>query len=200
MSTVTVVVTSIPPRGRMLGRALESVARQTRPADAIVAVIDHHREGAALNRDNGLSMVTTDYVAFLDDDDELYPDHLARLLAAAAETGADLVYPWFDVGSGGTDPFPQFEGAPWDPAEPHQIPVTFLARTVAVHEAGGFSFGWDTAQSEDPGVDEHGNRAGEDYRLVVRMNDRSAKIHHLPARTWVWHHHGANTSGLPSRW
>lgn len=195
---VTAVIPSIPPRRAMLARAVESVMRQTTPVAAISVALDCERRGAADTRDRALAAAATPYVAFLDDDDELYPHHVKVLLEAALSTGADLVYPWFDVGSGGTDPFPQHEGKPWDPENPHQVPVTFLAKTELVRDVGGFSKLW--PGEADPGTDAEGNRAGEDYRLMLRLSAKGAHILHVPERTWLWHHHGANTSGLPSRW
>ena len=180
----------------MLTRALRSVAAQRRPADNVVVQMDVDRVGAALNRDRGLAQVTTEWVAFLDDDDELYSHHLQRLLETAEETGADLVYPWFDVGSGGTDPFPMFEGQPWSNEERHQVPITFLVKTEAANEVEGFNGGWE----DDGAVDEHGNRAGEDLHFIYKLVDAGKKIVHHNERTWLWHHHGSNTSGLPSRW
>jgi glycosyltransferase involved in cell wall biosynthesis len=196
-SGVSVVVPSIPPRAGMLQRALASIWAQEVAPDAVIVTLDTDRRGAPYNRDAGLAKVDTEYVAFLDDDDELYPQHLRLLLAVAAQTGADLVYPWFDV-LGGTDPFAEHFGQPWSNDAPHQVPVTFLARTVAVRDALGFSGGWDPAH--DPGIDAVGNRAGEDWQLILRLCKANARIVHLPERTWAWHHHGANTSGLPSRW
>ncbi len=46
--------------------------------------------------------MNTEWVAFLDDDDYFYPQHLEALANAAQDTGADMVYPWYDV-DGGTD-------------------------------------------------------------------------------------------------
>jgi glycosyltransferase involved in cell wall biosynthesis len=196
-----VAVTAIPPRLAcgMLARALGSVARQSRPPAAAAVAVDVDRAGAPATRDRALAMVDTEYVAFLDDDDELGEDHLALLAAEAARTGADLVYPWYTV-DGGVDPHAAFEGVPWDDARPHQVPVTFLARTRAIRAAGGFSHAWDPSQGEDPGTDALGNRAGEDYRLILRLVALGAAIVHLPVRTWTWHHHSRNTMGLPSRW
>lgn len=196
---ITVVVTALPTRTPMLADALVSVTSQTRLPDALVVSWATDRTPAPVTRDRGLAGVQTEWVAFLDDDDMLYPRHLAVLESVAYRTGADVVYPWFDV-VGGTDPFPQFEGRPWDNAEPHQFPVTFLARTTLVRDVcGGFAYGWDTAQGEDPGTDEYGNRAGEDWRMILRMVAAKAHIHHHPERTWAWRHHAHNTSGLPSR-
>lgn len=197
MNGITVVVPSIPPRGEMLQRALASVWGQELAPDAVVVTLDNDRLGAPYNRDAGLAKVDSEYVAFLDDDDELYPTHLRLLGAVARQTNADLVYPWFDV-IGGADPFAEYEGRPWQNDAPHQVPVTFLARTSAVRDALGFSGGWDPAH--DPGVDVDGNRAGEDWQLILRLCAADARIVHLPVRTWAWHHHGGNTSGLPSRW
>lgn len=196
-SGVTVVVPSIPPRAGMLQRALASVWAQELAPAAVIVTLDSDKRGAPYNRDDGLAKVDTEWVAFLDDDDELYPAHLRRLLRVAVESAADLIYPWFDV-AGGTDPFPQFFARPWSNNEPHQVPVTFLARTAAVRDAGGFAGDWDPAH--DPGTDKQGNRAGEDFQLILRLCKADARIVHLPERTWRWHHHSANTSGLPSRW
>lgn len=192
MTGVTVAIPAIAPRIDRLGQALTSVRAQTRLPDAILVEFDHDRQGPAVVRNRLLAKVATEWVAWLDDDDVLYPNHLERLLATAEETGADMVFPWFDV-QGGTDPFPQHFGAPWDPADPHQTTITVLMRTETVRAAGGF---------EEPGdsVDGEGHRAGEDFRLVCTMNTAGAKIVHLPERTWLWNHWGGNTSGRPDRW
>lgn len=193
MNDITVVIPSIPPREVMLARALLSVQSQTLAPQTTVIVLDIGKEGAPANRQAGLNQVTTEYVAFLDDDDELYPEHLEALRTNIGD--ADLIYPWFDVG-GGTDPFPHHEGKPWDCSNPHQVPITFLARTESVQSAGGFLEDW----SETGAVDDEGNRIGEDFLLITRLCARGAKIVHLNQRTWRWHHHASNTSGLPSRW
>jgi glycosyltransferase involved in cell wall biosynthesis len=44
------------------------------------------RPGASATRNAGLSRVTSDYVAFLDDDDDFLPDKLALLIKAMIET------------------------------------------------------------------------------------------------------------------
>lgn len=196
--TVTVIIPAIPSRPEFLSRAMSSVALQTRQPDKLIVRFATDRKGAPDQRDDMLTMVDTEYVAPLDDDDWLFPHHLETLLEVADRESADLVYPWFEV-KGGTDPFPQFEGKPWDNAEPHQIPITALFRTRSVRDLGGWTEAWDTFDPECPGQDEYGNRAGEDYALVKRMAAAGMKIVHVPERTWAWRHHATNTMGLPSR-
>lgn len=190
---ITVVIPTVAPRQQMLNRALKSVAAQTlQPADVIV-VTDTERQGAPLTRQRGLEAVKTKLVAFLDDDDEFLPQHLERCREHLYSTGADLVYPWFHV-VGGTDPFPQFYGRPWDPQAPHHTTVTVLARTDALLAVGGF-----LAEGPDNLDNPDDPRAGEEYRMVLALNSAGYWISHLPERTWNWHHHGQNTSGLPRK-
>lgn len=198
MTTISVVIPSIPPRARLRARALVSVCGQTRQPDEIVVEIDHEGAGAAHTRDKALRTATSDRVAFLDDDDELGQLHLERLEAVMDETGADLVFPWFTV-IGGVDPFPQHFGRVWTKDDPTQTTITFLVKREAALAVGGFIDG-------DEGVDGDGHRAGEDFRFVCRLADAGYSIVHLPERTWKWHHHMApdgksigNTSGRPWR-
>lgn len=194
---ITVVIPTIPTEARhkMLERAIESVNAQIHPPTMIQLEQDADREGASIVRDRGLRRVQTRLVAFLDDDDELYSQHLDHLAEALWATQADLVYPWFDV-VGGSDPFPEFFGQPWDNEHPHQTTVTFLAKTEALLACGGFQ---DLMDGPDVGTDPLGHRAGEEYRLVLRLAAAGYKIVHLSERTWAWYHHGQNTMGLPSR-
>lgn len=198
---ITAVVTSIPTRNNdHLVKALGSVFSQTKPVDALVVVVDNAKQGAAINRDNGVAMVQTEWVAFLDDDDWWYPNHIEVLAAAAEESGADYIHPHYDV-IGGTDPFPMFEGRQFDIADPHQIPITVLARTEVIRAVGGYSEMPDNLGPDDPGlVDPTGVRSGEDWRLTLRLGAAGYKFHHIPQRTWCWRHWAGNTAGLPSRW
>lgn len=190
MTTVGVAIPSIPPRGQMLRRALGSALRQDRVPDALSVVIDHDRNGATTTRNRAWRALDTEYVAFLDDDDEMLPCHLDRLLSTAESTGADLTYAWYSV-EGGHDPFPQHFGRPWDPSDPRQTTITCLWRRTALEAIDGFPEVADL-------TDEVGNRIGEDFAAVCALNDKGGVIVHLPERTWTWWHHGRNTSGLPT--
>lgn len=176
----------------MLGRAIDSVLAQTRPADALSVVIDHEGRGAAATRNQAWRSLDTDWVAFLDDDDELEDIHLDHLLACAIENDADLVYPWFTV-VGGTDPFPDNFGKPWDSEAPVHTTVTCLWRKDALEKIDGFP-------PYELTYDYEGHGIGEDFLAVQNLSEAGGKIVHLPERTWRWHHHLFHTMGLPERW
>lgn len=195
-SDITVVVTTFPERYDVLGRAVASAANQTLPPEFIIVSVDGEREGAAATRTRGLSQVTTEWTAFLDDDDFLYPEHLEKLKVHADLTDADMVFPWFDVLGTGKDPFPMNEHKEWTLEDPHQTTITMLVRTEAARGVGGFL--GDEEDIDGQEVDAEGNRAGEDFRFVLRLAKAGARIEKLHERTWVWVHHTSNTSGLPS--
>jgi hypothetical protein len=191
---ITVLIPTIPGRKLQLAGALASVQAQTyQPAEVLVEE-DTDREGPAAVRNRLLQRAQTDWVAFLDDDDWLLPHHLHTLVSAQLEAhnDPDVVWPWFQV-EGGTDPFPQHRGRQWDPADPHQIPITVLASRQAILDVGGF-------RTIPEGLtDADGNRAGEDYALWLDLSAAGYRFHHTPETTWVWRHWAHNTSGLPSR-
>ncbi len=184
---ITVVIPSIPTRGKLLRRALASVVSQTLSPAAVSVAVDVGREGSAATRNRALAAVQTEWCAFLDDDDQLLPQHLERLAACAGQASADVVYPC-PVVEGRPMPWLQF-GMPFDAAElrrANYIPVTVLARTELVKAAGGFQC--------PPGsiYDDHG--------CWLAMLDRGARFVHLPERTWIWNWHPGQTEGQPDRW
>lgn len=187
---VTIVIPHIPVRTKLLTRALGSIMTQTvMPADIIV-VTDAQHDGAAMTRNRGLSMVETEYVAFLDDDDWLYSDHLEQCMWEIREWNADVVYPWFDVVNG-TDPLGMF-GKPFDPEHlkiSNYIPVTVVAKTATLRDVGGFT--------PHPDAAGHPN---EDWGCWLAVHNAGGKIMHTPHRTWTWDHSTGNTSGRGDRW
>lgn len=189
---VTAVIPAVPPRvaDGKLERAVRSVLAQTRPVDAISVSVDHARRGAAANRTRAVSGVGTEWIALLDDDDEWNPDHVQRLKEHADETGADVIYPWFNV-SGGFDPWPGIEGAPFSAERLRQfnyIPITVLVRTELLWTVGGFR---PKGPPENP---------CDDWGTWERLVEAGAVFSHLPWRTWTWHWHPGNTSGRSDRW
>jgi len=192
---VTAVIPSIPPRRHTtLIRAMDSVLRQDHPVDAISIAVDHDHEGSAVTRNCALAGVSTEWTAFLDDDDTWRASHIGSLLRAAEESGADVIYPWFTV-LHGWDPLTEFEGQPFNEKilreSQNYIPVTVLARTRLVQEVGGFE---DRNKSTEPGAS-----PCDEWGLWLKLLDAGATFHHLNERSWFWHW-GANTSGRGDRW
>jgi glycosyltransferase involved in cell wall biosynthesis len=185
---ITVLIPTIPGRRDQLDRAVLSAQRQTYPPARILLQLDQDREGAAATRNKALQQVDTEWVAFLDDDDELYPEHLKLCGRAAKLNHADVIYPGYDADQ---DPVGCF-GLPFDGEllqHRNFIPVTTLCRTEAVLEAGGFQ----------AHPDENGDPC-EDWGLWLAMAERGARFVHLPVRTWRWNNGNMTTRGRPDRW
>lgn len=203
--TVGVAIPSIKSRQDYLTRALQTVLDQTYPVSQISVAIDHDRHGAAPTRNRAAQSLTTDYIAFLDDDDELLPQHIELLVKKALSTEADMVYPWFHI-TGNPDPLavPDENGrfiSPFGRAFSSQmrdylinranfIPVTFLIKRQVFAELGGFP---------TPNTPEWPHTECEDWGFLTKLARGSYTIAHLPERTWTWHHHGKNTSGRGDR-
>lgn len=194
MPGITVVIPTIPPRSGLLQRAVASVLSQTHPAAGLAIAIDHAKQGAPGTRQRALDMVSTHWVAFLDDDDEFMPTHLETLWDAAHAYDSDYVYSWFETVPAGGDPFPLGHyPKPWSNAEPRQTTITTLVRTELARQVGFAKF-------EETGELVDGQRWGEDWSFTLGCLEAGAKIHHVVAKTWYWHHDSANTSGRPDRW
>jgi glycosyltransferase involved in cell wall biosynthesis len=115
-----------------LPRALSSIARQShRPLE--IVLVDAAASGAApsppagipmrvvrrgpLDRPRaanaGLEAATGAWIAFLDEDDEIAPDHLASLLAVAMVAGADAAYSQTQLTDEAGRPTRVFGGGPF---------------------------------------------------------------------------------------
>ena len=187
---ITVVIPTIGTRTELLERAAASVEAQTLQPTRLHVQLDTGREGAAATRNRALRHVDTEWVAFVDDDDELLPNHLRLCARAARLTGADVVYPGYEC-AGGDDPVGCF-GIPFDGEllkRRNFIPVTVLARTELVLAAGGFQ--------EHP--DDSGDPC-EDWGLWLAMHEQGATFYHLPQKTWRWNLAPGSTRGRPDRW
>jgi hypothetical protein len=200
--TVTVCIPTIPGREQMLVRARASVVAQTRKPDHLLVGLDRDRTGAAATRNRLLESVTTDAIAWLDDDDRFNPVHIAACMRVLENSpGVDLVYP-APVMDGGDDPtattyqgvFPTSPwGIRWQPElEQHIrdhgsfIPITHVVRTDAVRKAGGFPEGR---------VLPSGRYQGEDECYLRALLDTGAQFEHLNRRTWTWTVNPKSTAG-----
>lgn len=194
---ITVSIASISPRQKngFFARAVASVGQQMRPAHAISVAVDVEHEGAPPTKQRALDGVTTPWVAFLDDDDELCSWHLEQLFGWARTHQADYVFGgfWIDTGTERLEDHSAFRPGhwtePWDDANPRETTSTILCRTELAKEVGFER------------LPERGeNNTGEDWRLVNGIMRLGGKIVCMPGKTWVWHWDSMNTSGLPTRW
>lgn len=182
---VTVIIPTIPPRVDMLTHAVRSALVQNLPPRAFSVAVDTEHAGAAATRQRALQAAQTGWVAFLDDDDWWYPNHLEVLTAYADAHGADYAYSWFD----GNNPFPMHRGRQMNPAEPHHTTMTVLVRTELAKSVG---FANHPAASPE--------WTGEDWLFTLRCIEAGAKFIGTDIITWYYNAHGANTSGLGTRW
>lgn len=185
----------------MLKRALASVNAQIRPADQVIVELDDDRTGAAATRNRAFDRCDTDLVAWLDDDDELLPNHLLRLARVLERADViDLVYPIPRIPVGRDPTAVAVNGVwqkPWGVPfgleqqnhlinEGSFIPITHMVRSGLVREIGGFPRPGDV-------------RWIEDWGYLVKLLNVGARFVHLPVVTWLWHIHDNHTGGDPAR-
>lgn len=193
---ITVAIPSHTGRdkaGAFLARAVGSVSRQTLPARAISVAADTTGEGAPATRQRALDAVATPWVAFLDSDDEFMPVHLEKLSKWGRKHGADYIFSHYKVAGESTDPRPWALSKPFDPDAPHETTTTILVRTDLARTVGIMREGMDAASLRRK------LHAGEDWEFTRGCVAMGAHIVHFPRITWIWHHHGLNTSGIPGR-
>lgn len=194
--TVSVCIPTIPPRAALLERALRSVEAQTRPPEDVIVVEDEHGVGAGAARNAAWRLAETDVVAFLDDDDELLPDHLELCVGALERERADLAYPWFelvgweDATEERPDPLATRRngelvhplGVPFGTEQTKHlreyawIPATVVVRRSFLEAVGGYP--------EAGSRDYERYRQCEDWALLNRLLDARARFVHVPKRTW----------------
>lgn len=187
---ITCLTPTIPPRTLLLARARRSVAEQKRPADNHVIAVDWTGDGPGATRNIALDRVTTEWVAFIDDDDELLPHHLRACERAAKFFGGDVIYPIGRYDAVGDDPLGQL-GRPFSADRlrmTNYIPVTVMVRTQAVLDVGGFPVG-----DEAPLM---GAQRCEDWGLWLRLLRAGATFTPLHQITWLCHQHGGRFGNL----
>jgi hypothetical protein len=190
--TVSVVVPYHPEREQngQLARAVDSVKAQKRQPDELILEPDPERTGAAATRNRALQRVTTDFVAWLDSDDMLLPNHIRGLCKTQETYKADIVYSaWEGINTRMFDP--ALFVTQWSPIHEklqlagNFMPITTLIRTQAMLDVGGFQ----EAQI--------GN--GEDAQMYRKLIYAGCVFACHPAVTWLWPPNTSHTSGLGSR-
>lgn len=199
MTTVHFVIPTIPPRADLLVRAVASIDAQRINGSPISSdthiEVDHDARGASPTRNVALRRALDhsdpwDWIAFLDDDDELLPNHCELLLSAAIEQGVGCAFGWFEV-VGGSDPFPEHRWLPFDPEAPRVVPITYMAKASVLAEAVEVTGGFVEAQA-------HTGYWSQDQYLLCEVVRRGGCAV-LTDISWRWFHDSGNTSGRPWR-
>jgi hypothetical protein len=174
INRVAVITPTVASRRSLLEECKVSVKAQTWGGDILHAIgEDHAKVGAATMRNNIVHGVDPSYawLAFVDDDDVLKPEHLATLVAASE--GADVVYSdCTEEGFTKTWNTREFNYAEIKAA--NYIPVTALMRRSIFESIGGF-------QSEP--------YPGEDQHLWLRAALAGARFRYVPRTTWTYRKH-----------
>ena len=198
VADVTVCTATIPTRVELLERAIRSVTNQTLKVQEHSIKLDLDKLGQPAVLDQIIQEAKTKYVAILDDDDELLPNHIELLYKKIIETDVDLVFPHFKYSNlSDAGHLEMFRGLPWDNNNPHQVPVTWMAKREAILDVGGFSGDFDVLSYE---VDNQGNRIGPDFNLIKKLAKANKHITNIPEITWIYHVGHPSTLGMPIRW
>jgi GT2 family glycosyltransferase len=198
--TISVItpVYNTPPQ--YLRACIESVRRQAYPnwelcladdgstSDATRAVLKEYEHDPRirltyLERNSQISLASNaaiksssgEFIALLDHDDELTPDALYHVVRYLNEhRDADMLYSdedKLDLVGGRCDPYFKPD---WSPE--HFLTCMYtchlmVVRRTLVDEIGGFRAGYEGAQ---------------DYDLVLRLMERTPRIHHIPRILYHW--------------
>ena len=173
--SVSVITPAIPPRLDRLQQAMASVRGQRHPAMEHLIAIDNGRHGSAAMRNKLVRAASGDWIAPLDDDDYLLPNHLELLVAAAnGPDRPDVVYSYCKVTGRGDGWVPNREFDADELRRGNFIPVTALIRRELLEDLGGWHHSRDV------------QNGWEDWNLWIRALDAGAKFACVPEVTWVY--------------
>jgi Glycosyl transferase family 2 len=176
---VTVVTPWMRGREELLAEAEKSVGEQTVLPVMHLIQEDTWNEGPAIIRNRMLHQVETPWVAFLDDDDLLDPEHIETLLLETMAADSDVTWSWCRTTGERAPVIPrptQFNSD--DLRQANYIPVTTVVNTDAAMSVGGFD----------------ASNLNEDWGLWLRMLAAGARFSVVPEVTWTYRFHDTNRS------
>lgn len=156
----------------MLKECKASVAAQTLAPSNHLILLDDWGFGEAKMRNLLVGMATTDWVAFLDDDDLFKPHHLSVLWEAHDD--ADIIYSDCEV-QGLAKHWKVQEFDLEQIRQKNYISVTVLARKSVLLDAGGFR-----------------NLPNPDWDMWVRLGEAGVRFRFVPEVTWTYRIHAGS--------
>lgn len=170
MLDVTVITPSLSWRGTKLARCIQSVANQETPVAHHLIQVDLQEKGPVSVRNNLARNVTTEWIAFLDDDDTLLPHHFSRHQALMVD-GVDVIFSWCDIvhENGGRATMKSFFDRDKTIKGPNTLPITVTMRKLLLDKVGGFP-----------------NKRFEDWELWKLLAKERAVFRGIEEVTWEY--------------
>ena len=171
---VAVITPTVDSRAVLLEECKASVKAQTWKGEIFHAIsVDVSKEGAAVTRNKIVQGLDPSYewVAFVDDDDLLMPEHIATLVSHS--DGADVVYSDCQA-NGFVKTWNTREFTYAEVKEANYIPVTVLMRRSMFEKVGGFDLT---------------HYPGEDQWMFLNAALVGARFQYVPKITWTYRQH-----------
>ncbi|MEK6288855.1 MAG: glycosyltransferase [Acidobacteriota bacterium] len=178
---IAVLTPTIPEREVFLRECIEAVRRQTLKPYVHVITIDFGRVGPTRIRNGMAASTDADWLAFVDDDDLIDPEHLEVL--ARHSVGFDIIYSDCRV-VGAEVPWKVRQFDLQAVRQANYVPITVLMRRELFLELGGFHL--------DRGP------IGEDWDLWIRAGEAGARFRFVPQVTWTYRLHSGSRTLLSS--
>ncbi len=161
-----------------------SLLKGLRDSRVKVFLRDTH-SGIAETSQYALEKATGDYVALMDQDDELYPDALFSFAEALQSEEIDFFYSDRDMISPQGKRYMHFFRPGWSPEyllSFNYVPHLEIYDKKLLLGIGGFRRGYDGSQ---------------DYDLVLRATEQTARIYHCPRVLYSWRQSRGSVAGSP---